>query len=582
MIRTKDGLQGNSSTATTLKTARNFTIGNTTKSFNGSANVSWTLSEIGAAAADHTHASMSANAINSRGNVTCETGVTGRPAVNGLSMSQAYNNGYPTPYGNVISLKGTGDGQILIGWSGTDGAHAPVYVRSKRDNTSTANWSDWAQVYTTANKPTPEAIGAADEYHEHHTYIKRERDGVVAGTTYFNEIDAYDIKIYGERIYHPGNLPYHLSPTYWSTDDMHWVGNQASWNGGNKLTHGQIGGGNEINGMYPWGAFIQFGGTNATGQIYIPDNSARNEMYFRGTWGDKAPAWNKIWHTGNIGNPMPLWHKNSYWGMVANDGDGDWIRTTWNGILPFQMDGCSSLGTGSWMFNEAHIVTIQAHGGIYTNWIDDRIGASNWVCIDNASGANSQITLRPDYDNKGNLGHRNYTWNYANITSIGNAYSLRPTDAYSVSKFDNNDLMYDMVKNMNFYLQKEKSVEEFEEILQLQETEEYQNADEDMQKRMIKETEKSTPASYNYSKRVKLVANAEELPFEVAPENHMADGTRTIETGAFMAGLASALQKAIFKIEDLELENELKDKKIDELENRLKQIEQLISNSINS
>ena len=44
---------------------------------------------------------------------------------------------------------------------------------------------------------------------------------------------------------------------------------------------------------------------------------------------------------------MPLWHKNSYWGMVANDGDGDWIRTTWNGILPFQMDGCSSLGASS-------------------------------------------------------------------------------------------------------------------------------------------------------------------------------------------------------------------------------------------
>jgi hypothetical protein len=38
---------GNASTATTLKDARNFTIGNTTKSFNGSANVSWSSSEIG-------------------------------------------------------------------------------------------------------------------------------------------------------------------------------------------------------------------------------------------------------------------------------------------------------------------------------------------------------------------------------------------------------------------------------------------------------------------------------------------------------------------------------------------------------
>lgn len=43
-------LSGNATTATTLKTARTFTIGNTRKSFNGSSNVSWTLAEIGAVA----------------------------------------------------------------------------------------------------------------------------------------------------------------------------------------------------------------------------------------------------------------------------------------------------------------------------------------------------------------------------------------------------------------------------------------------------------------------------------------------------------------------------------------------------
>ena len=103
------------------------------------------------ATASHTH-----NSIVSRGDVTAESGVAGRPAVSGLSMSQAYSNGYPTPYGNIINLRGTGDGQILVGWSGTDGAHAPIYVRSKRDNTSTANWSPWAELYTTANyAPAP-------------------------------------------------------------------------------------------------------------------------------------------------------------------------------------------------------------------------------------------------------------------------------------------------------------------------------------------------------------------------------------------------------------------------------------------
>ena len=135
-------------------TARTLTIGSTGKSVNGSGNVSWSLSEIGAAAASHTHTN-----IVSRGEVTAESGVTGRPAVEGLSMTQAYNNGYPAIYGNVISLRGKGDGQIFVGWSGTDGAHAPVYVRSKRDVT-TANWSPWAQFYTSAN-PQPSVTGSS-------------------------------------------------------------------------------------------------------------------------------------------------------------------------------------------------------------------------------------------------------------------------------------------------------------------------------------------------------------------------------------------------------------------------------------
>lgn len=113
---------------------------------------SW--SEITGKPSTFTPSSHNHSNIKSRGSVTCETGVAGRPAVEGLSMTQAYNNGYPTPYGNVISLRGMGDGQILVGWSGSDGAHAPVYVRSKRDNTTTAKWSDWAQVYTSANPPT--------------------------------------------------------------------------------------------------------------------------------------------------------------------------------------------------------------------------------------------------------------------------------------------------------------------------------------------------------------------------------------------------------------------------------------------
>ena len=48
-------LNGNANTASKWAKARTITIGNTGKSVNGSSNVSWSLSEIGAAPANHTH-----------------------------------------------------------------------------------------------------------------------------------------------------------------------------------------------------------------------------------------------------------------------------------------------------------------------------------------------------------------------------------------------------------------------------------------------------------------------------------------------------------------------------------------------
>ncbi|EHH7614411.1 hypothetical protein J5T43_003309 [Escherichia coli] len=73
----------------------------------------------------------------------------------GLELYEVYNNGYPTAYGNIIHLKGmtaVGEGELLIGWSGTSGAHAPAFIRSRRDTTD-ANWSPWAQLYTSAHPP---------------------------------------------------------------------------------------------------------------------------------------------------------------------------------------------------------------------------------------------------------------------------------------------------------------------------------------------------------------------------------------------------------------------------------------------
>ncbi|EPF9261337.1 prophage tail fiber N-terminal domain-containing protein [Escherichia coli] len=123
-------LNGNASTATKLQTARNI---NGVK-FDGSGDIN-------------------INTLVSRGQVTALSGSAQGTA--GIQMYEAYSNSYPNRYGNVLHMKGAsaaGEGELLIGWSGTSGAHAPAFIRSRRDTTN-ANWSPWAQLYTSAHPP---------------------------------------------------------------------------------------------------------------------------------------------------------------------------------------------------------------------------------------------------------------------------------------------------------------------------------------------------------------------------------------------------------------------------------------------
>ncbi|EFK7755089.1 phage tail protein [Escherichia coli] len=110
-----------------------------------------TASEIGALPSDGT--AVSSVNLASKGRLTALT--DNMQGATGLELYEAYNNGYPTTHGNIIHLKGmtaVGEGELLIGWSGISGAHAPAFIRSRRD-TPDANWSPWAQLYTSAHPP---------------------------------------------------------------------------------------------------------------------------------------------------------------------------------------------------------------------------------------------------------------------------------------------------------------------------------------------------------------------------------------------------------------------------------------------
>ena len=89
----------------------------------------------------HTH-----SYITNGGDVTAITGVIG---TKGVSLQQVYNNGYPTSFGNVLSIGGSGDGQLLAGWSSSNNGIEHLYYRNRRDCCDT--WSDWRTVAFTTD-----------------------------------------------------------------------------------------------------------------------------------------------------------------------------------------------------------------------------------------------------------------------------------------------------------------------------------------------------------------------------------------------------------------------------------------------
>lgn len=195
-------LTGNASTATKLKTARR--IGGV--AFDGSGDVNLpgvnqqgnqnTTGNAGTATKLQTarningvrfdgSADININTLVGRGRVTALTGSNkGTP---GIQMYEVYNNGYPYAYGNLLHLGGStavGEGELLIGWSGTSGAHAPVYIRSRRD-TADAPWSDWAQVYTSRDSiPGVNTIGNQDTTGNAATATKLKTARRIGGVTF--------------------------------------------------------------------------------------------------------------------------------------------------------------------------------------------------------------------------------------------------------------------------------------------------------------------------------------------------------------------------------------------------------------
>ena len=142
-------LNGNAATATKLQTPRTLSLtGNASGSttFDGSGNV---------------NINTTVNTINNQGDKTAIKDGTTEPA--GLNLYKVYNNGYPAPCGNLISIGGKGGGELLAEWSGTDREIGHLYYRNRRDMASV--WSNWSTIAFTTDindyAPTKTGGGAS-------------------------------------------------------------------------------------------------------------------------------------------------------------------------------------------------------------------------------------------------------------------------------------------------------------------------------------------------------------------------------------------------------------------------------------
>lgn len=193
-------LSGNATTATTLQTARTIngtsfngagnittntwgtsrtiTIGNTSKPVDGSANIGWTLAEIGASASNHGHSlvSLSSQAFGSGNDLDTYNS-------NKMWVGRTTNtsNNRPDDYYTVLNVGAESRSNFQLAHS--YGNASSLYVRGRHD--TSGNYTPWAKVYTDKNKPTPADIGASASNHTHSNYLSTS-GGTLSGAVNFS------------------------------------------------------------------------------------------------------------------------------------------------------------------------------------------------------------------------------------------------------------------------------------------------------------------------------------------------------------------------------------------------------------
>lgn len=354
-------------TTATWGTARNITIGSTKKSVNGGADVSWSLSEIGAAAASHSHSYLplaggtmtgALNFANATWNIVGDDVYIGDMNIGGTLGVMGKNGNTTIKLVQYGASTTSGSGAPGVSWTCT-GANAST-MSGTLSGTFSGNLSG------TASRATLLAPAyTADTFS---TASSTWRNGVTEGKVVWGQ-SWRDTSMSNDT----GDLTI-------------WIKQNGSVTTANMTIDGTI---NAI------GGFIGSLSGNASSATALTSSagSATQPVYFSGgkpvacsyTLGKSVPADAKFTDTntwrgvqnnltstatdqslaaaqGKALNEkkMGAVSANGYYGMARPDNNtSDWIRTTTNGLLPVQSgnrgSGHCGLGTSSWYFSSSYV-----------------------------------------------------------------------------------------------------------------------------------------------------------------------------------------------------------------------------------
>lgn len=109
---------------------------------------------------------------------------------------------------------------------------------------------------------------------------------------------------------------------------------------------------------------FNFASPKFSGDIYVnyrtasgSDGNIGSYRFCKGAGASFADIYaDRVYVNGSANSPaMGMNYANGYWGMGDPDGvSTNWIRTTTQGIIPYQSGGNGSIGTSSWPFNEGY------------------------------------------------------------------------------------------------------------------------------------------------------------------------------------------------------------------------------------